>query len=91
MSDGKKDQREKYNYSKDAVYKPETYTKDDLIDLPFNQAKRYDIGSTGVPYQKSRFEEVQKEEQLRKKLEEEVEQEEEIVEELNEEASKPGV
>ena len=69
MNNDKKDKREKYNYSKDTVHKPENYTKDDLIDLPFNQAKRYEIGSTGIPYKKSRFEEIQKEEKNRGKVE----------------------
>ena len=80
-----KDKREKYNYSKDTVYKPETYTKDDLIDLPFNQAKRYDIGSAGVPYKKSRFEEIQQEEKNRGKVEE---SDAEVLEDVKEEGIK---
>ena len=48
MSDKKKDIRETYDFDKDVKYKREQYAKDDLIDTPYNQAKRYKIAAEGV-------------------------------------------
>lgn len=48
MSEKKKNIRETYDFDKDVKYKREQYAKDDLIDTPYNQAKRYKIASEGV-------------------------------------------
>lgn len=46
--DKKKDARETYDFDKDVKYKREQFAKDDLIDTPYNKAKRYKIKSEGV-------------------------------------------
>ena len=48
MNEKKKDARDTYDFDKDVKYKREHYTKDDLIDTPYNKAKRYKIASEGV-------------------------------------------
>ena len=48
MHEKKKDARETYDFDKDVTYKREHYTKDDIIDTPYNKAKRYKIASEGV-------------------------------------------
>ena len=58
MSDKKKDARETYDFEKDVKYQREQYAKDDLIDTPYNKAKRYKIASEGVKTQS--HEEIEK-------------------------------
>lgn len=48
MHEKKKDARDTYDFDKDVKYKREQYAKDDLIDTPYNKAKRYKIASEGI-------------------------------------------
>jgi len=48
MKEKKKDAREEFDFDKDVKYQREQYAKDDLIDTPYNKAKRYKIASEGV-------------------------------------------
>lgn len=49
MNEKKKDPRETYDFNKDIKPQKDHLTKNDVIDRPVNQARRYEIKSTGVP------------------------------------------
>lgn len=49
MNEKKKDPRETYDFNKDVKPQKEHLTKNDVIDRPVNQARRYEIKSAGVP------------------------------------------
>lgn len=45
----RKDSRENYDFNKNSKHQSEQFAKDDLIDRPANQAKRYKISGEGIP------------------------------------------
>lgn len=49
MKERRKDSRETYDFDKNIKHKSKQYAKDDLIDRPVNQAKRYEISGEGIP------------------------------------------
>lgn len=49
MKERRKDSRETYDFDKNIKHRTRQYAKDDLIDRPVNQAKRYEIKGQGIP------------------------------------------
>ncbi len=81
MKEKKQDSRETYDFEKNIKFKNKQYAKDDLIDRPVNQAKRYEIGGEGIPARGSAADEqefqdtadiTKKEEMLREDTEREM-------------------